>query len=127
MFNITVIGTGYVGLVTGTCLADLGNEVICVDKDRQKIAGLQKGIIPIFEPGLESLVNKNLEKGKLKFSTSTQQGVQASDIIFMAVGTPLNNNGEADLSYVEAARRLSRFDIEHWEPPLDRLERLEDP
>ena len=103
--KISIVGTGYVGLVTGTCFADLGNHVICVDKDRKKIEDLKKGIIPIYEPGLEKLVKKNVRKGRLSFNTSVQEGVKKSEIIFIAVGTPSKDNGEADLTYVEEVSR----------------------
>ncbi len=100
--RICVIGTGYVGLVTGICLADIGNSVICVDIDKEKIKGLKKGIIPIYEPGLEEMVERNLSKGRISFYTEISEGVGNSEIIFIAVGTPSKRNGEADLSYVEA-------------------------
>lgn len=103
--KICVIGTGYVGLVTGACLADLGNRVVCVDKNEEKIRGLQKGIIPIYEPGLQEFVNKNQKNGRLKFTANTAEGVKTSDVIFIAVGTPSKDNGEADLSGVEAVAK----------------------
>ena len=99
--KVSVIGTGYVGLVTGTCLADLGNRVICVDNNKEKIKILQKGEIPIFEPGLKELVKKNTRKKRLSFTTSIKEGVKNSKIIFIAVSTPPKPNGEADLSFVE--------------------------
>lgn len=100
--NICIIGTGYVGLVTGTCLADLGNNVICVDKERSKIEGLKKGSIPIYEPGLEELVRRNQEEKRLAFTTSIKEGIKRATIIFIAVGTPPKHNGEADLTFVES-------------------------
>lgn len=107
--NICIVGTGYVGLVSGTCFADLGHKVTCVDIDKKKIEGLKKGRMPIYEPGLEELVRQNQAKGRLKFSTSLSQGVKASEIIFIAVGTPPKNDGEADLTYVEdVARRIAQ-------------------
>ena len=92
--NICIVGTGYVGLVTGACFADLGNRVICVDKDRDKVNGLKKGNMPIFEPGLEEMVRRNASKKRLSFSTSLKDGVRKSEIIFIAVGTPPKENGE---------------------------------
>ena len=99
--KITVVGAGYVGLVTGTCFASLGNSVICVDIDEKKIASLQKGKMPIYEPGLEELVRASLKKKNLSFTADLKSAVQKSDVIFIAVGTPPKANGEADLSFVE--------------------------
>ena len=98
--KICVIGTGYVGLVAGTCLAEMGNEVICVDKDTEKLAKLEKGIVPIYEPGLEELINANVPEGRLKFTNDMKMAVQASSVCFIAVGTPQGDDGAADLSYV---------------------------
>ena len=98
--NITVIGSGYVGLVTGTCFAEMGNSVTCVDIDLVKIEKLNQGIIPIFEPGLESMVLKNLENKNLFFSTKLNEALQNSEIAFIAVGTPMGDDGSADLKYV---------------------------
>lgn len=101
--QITVVGTGYVGLVAGACFADTGNEVYCVDKDAGKIESLKKGIIPIFEPGLESLVKRCASEGRLHFTTDIKQAVAKAEVIFMAVGTPPLPNGEPDLQYLKAA------------------------
>ena len=101
MKKITVVGTGYVGLVTGTCLADLGNKVICIDIDEEKVKGLKEGTLPIFEPGLEELVKRNVEQGRLSFSTSLEEGIKNSSIIFIAVGTPPREDGGVDLSQVD--------------------------
>jgi UDPglucose 6-dehydrogenase len=100
--KIAVVGTGYVGLVTGTCLAEVGIDVTCVDIDANKIEGLKKGVMPIYEPGLETLVVKNYEKGKLNFSTSLKESIKDSDVAFIAVGTPPDEDGSADLKYVLA-------------------------
>ena len=98
--KILVVGTGYVGLVTGACLSDVGIEVVCVDIDANKIARLKEGIMPIYEAGLEELVNRNIEKGRLQFSTSLQDNIKDVDVVFIAVGTPQGEDGSADLSYV---------------------------
>lgn len=98
--NITVIGTGYVGLVAGACLADMGNQVICVDNNLDKLAMLKKGIIPIYEPGLEELVKSNVLEGRLEFSADIESAVKVSEVCFIAVGTPLGEDGSADLQYV---------------------------
>ncbi|MEI6046530.1 MAG: UDP-glucose/GDP-mannose dehydrogenase family protein, partial [Chloroflexota bacterium] len=103
MSNICVIGTGYVGLVTGTCFADLGNEVTCLDIDENKIAGLKRGELPIYEPGLEELVKRNRDAGRLKFTTDYTQAVPGAEFVFIAVGTPQGDDGGADLRYVEVA------------------------
>jgi len=101
--NICVIGTGYVGLVTGTVFAELGNDVVCVDKVAGKIDSLNKHIMPIFEPGLEELVARNHNEGRLRFTTDFKTGVETAEIIFICVGTPSQENGETDLKFVEAA------------------------
>jgi UDPglucose 6-dehydrogenase len=101
--HIAVIGTGYVGLVTGACFAEFGVDVICVDVDEKKIAQLLKGVMPIYEPGLEQLVAKNSQAGRLKFTTDVSHAVQQSLVIFLAVGTPPKPDGSPDLSFVEAA------------------------
>ncbi|MHB8279502.1 MAG: UDP-glucose dehydrogenase family protein [Candidatus Humimicrobiaceae bacterium] len=100
--KVCIIGVGYVGLVTGVCLAEIGHDVICVDNIEAKIEKLKKGISPIYELGLENFINKNLKSGKLNFSTDLKFGVENSEIIFISVGTPSLSNGQADLSYVEA-------------------------
>lgn len=100
--NISIVGTGYVGLVTGTCFADVGNQVICVDNDQGKIDRLRKGEIPIYEPGLDGLVRSGVEQGRLQFSTDIEAAVTHAEIIFIAVGTPADEDGSADLSHVLA-------------------------
>jgi UDPglucose 6-dehydrogenase len=104
--KIAVIGTGYVGLVTGTCFADCGNEVTCIDKDEGKIALLKGGGIPIYEPGLEEMVERNISAGRLAFTTDLAGGIKAAQLIFIAVGTPQSDNGAADLSGVFAVADL---------------------
>jgi UDPglucose 6-dehydrogenase len=98
--NISIVGTGYVGLVTGACFADVGNQVLCVDIDQNKIEGLQAGQIPIFEPGLERLVKNNIAQKRLEFTIDIQQAVMHAELIFIAVGTPPDEDGSADLSHV---------------------------
>lgn len=108
--KISIIGTGYVGLVSGACFADLGNTVICADNDPKKVARLKKGEIPIFEPGLAELVKKNVQKKRLSFTSSVKDAVMKSDIIFIAVGTPSLENGEADLTGIEnVARNIALY------------------
>ena len=103
--NISIIGSGYVGLVTGSCLAELGNKVFCVDNDSKKISQIKKGIIPIYEPGLEELILNNVKKKSLEFTSSIKEAVAQSEIIFIAVGTPPLENGEADLTGIENVAR----------------------
>ncbi len=103
--NIAVIGSGYVGLVAGACFAETGNDVICVDNDQKKIEALRRGEIPIYEPGLADLVERNTEEGRLHFSTSLKEGVEKSEIIFIAVGTPQDEDGSADLTHVLAVAK----------------------
>ena len=103
--KLTIIGTGYVGLVTGTCFAEVGHHVVCVDNDAAKVKLLQSGGIPIYEPGLEELVKKNVAAGRLAFATSTAEGVRKSDVIFIAVPTPPQADGSVDLSFIERVAR----------------------
>ena len=107
--NIIMVGTGYVGLVSGTCFAEMGNTVTCVDVNEEKIENLRKGIMPIYEPGLKELVLQNTEAGRLMFSTSLAQSIDDADVVFSAVGTPPDEDGSADLRYVlEVAREFGR-------------------
>jgi len=107
--KITVVGSGYVGLVTGTCFAEIGIEVSCVDIDREKISKLEKGISPIYEPGLEEMLVRNLEKGRLRFTTDLASCVNNAEVIFSAVGTPPDEDGSADLKYVlDVARTVGK-------------------
>ena len=103
--KLTIIGTGYVGLVTGTCFAEVGHRVVCVDNDAAKVKLLQSGGIPIYEPGLDELVRKNVAAGRLEFTSSTAEGVQKSDVIFIAVPTPPQPDGSVDLSFIEKVAR----------------------
>ena len=115
MSNICVIGTGYVGLVTGTCFADLGNQVTCVDIIPEKIEGLKQGILPIYEPGLEELVERNVRAGRLHFTTSYREGLDNSEYIFIAVNTPTSSgHGRADMHYVESAARGIARELDHY-------------
>ena len=107
--HATIFGTGYVGLVTGVCLAEIGHDIVCVDVDAAKVDRLRKGEIPIFEPGLEELAERNIGAGRIVFTTDAAEGIAASDIIFIAVGTPPDEDGSADLTYVlEVARTIGR-------------------
>jgi UDPglucose 6-dehydrogenase len=103
--KVTIIGSGYVGLVTAVCFADLGHEVICIEKDENKLSKLKKGIVPIYEPGLDELLEKNLKENRIFFSNSIEEGVKFSNIIYLCVGTPQGDDGKADLSQVEEASR----------------------
>ncbi|MCA9915346.1 MAG: UDP-glucose/GDP-mannose dehydrogenase family protein, partial [Anaerolineae bacterium] len=103
MKNICVIGSGYVGLVTATCFSDLGNKVTTVDIDASKIQRLRDGIMPIYEPGLEELVERNVKADRLFFTTSYEEGLKDAEFVFICVGTPSAVDGEADLKYVRAA------------------------
>jgi len=107
--NITMVGTGYVGLVSGAGLADFGMQVICVDKDTDRIKRLNKGEIPFYEPGLEELVTKNVKNGRLSFTTNLKMAVERSLVVFIAVGTPDNSRGQPDLSQIEEVRSCDRY------------------
>jgi len=108
--KISVIGTGYVGLVTGTCLAESGNDVICMDIDKKKIELLNTGVVPIYEPGLEELIKRNVAHGRLSFTADMSRAVRSSRVIFIAVGTPPGMDGSADLKYVlGAATEIARY------------------
>ena len=113
--RVTVFGTGYVGLVTGTCLAEVGNQVVCVDIDTAKVDGLNRGVIPIYEPGLEEMVLANHASGRIAFTTDAATAIEHGEIVFIAVGTPPDEDGSADLQYVLAvARTIGR----HLERPV---------
>ena len=114
--NICVVGTGYVGLVTGAVFADLGNDVVCVDNDRAKVERLHRGTLPIYEPGLEEMVTRNAADGRIAFTTDLAAAVRQSDVVFIAVGTPPKESGETDLSHVEAVaaeigRTMDRYKV----------------
>jgi UDPglucose 6-dehydrogenase len=113
MKNIAVIGVGYVGLVTGVCLADLGNRVVCVDINEEKVENLKQGVMPIYEPGLDDLVERNVRAGRLSFTTSYPEGLEDAEFVFIAVGTPEGVDGEADLRYVRMAARSIAEQMEH--------------
>ncbi len=101
--KITMIGTGYVGLVTGTCFAESGNDVTCLDVDQRKVDLLNRGGVPIYEPGLEELVKRNASAGRLKFTTDYKEAISNAKCVFICVGTPQDESGAADLKYVQAA------------------------
>ena len=108
--KITIIGSGYVGLVTGACFSEVGIDVQCVDVDRKKIDNLNKGIIPIYEPGLEKMITRNMNKGRLHFTTNISDAVKGSDVVFISVGTPPDEDGSADLKYViQVARDCGKY------------------
>src|SRR5688572_12153765 len=105
--RVTIFGTGYVGLVTGTCLAEVGHKVVCVDIDQAKVEGLNRGVVPIYEPGLTELVRSNQAAGRLAFTTDADAAIAHGEIIFIAVGTPPDEDGSADLKYVlQVARTI---------------------
>ncbi len=112
--KIAVVGTGYVGLVTGTCFAEVGMDVTCIDIDQKKIDNLHKGILPIYEPGLEEMVSRNVKSGRLHFSTSLAESIKGADVAFIAVGTPPGEDGSADLKYVLAVARGIGENIENY-------------
>lgn len=103
--NIAVVGTGYVGLVTGTCFAETGVNVVCVDIDKKKVEMLRNGEVPIYEPGLDALLERNIDKGRISFTTSLEKGIKEADAVFIAVGTPPDEDGSADLKYVIGVAR----------------------
>ena len=112
--NISIIGAGYVGLVTGACFADLGNNVICADNDQEKIDILNSGKVPIFEPGLKETISKNFKNSRLEFTTDIKYAVSSSDIIFICVGTPPKNDGSADLTGIEKVSRVIAENLEEY-------------
>ena len=118
--NITVVGTGYVGLVTGTCFAETGNNVICVDIDEQKVARMKNGEVPIFEPGLELLFERNTKQGRLNFTTNLAEGIKDAEVIFLALPTPPGEDGSADLSYILGVARDLSFIIKDYKVIVDK-------
>ena len=113
--RVTIFGTGYVGLVTGTCLAEVGHDVVCVDIDQHKVDNLNRGVVPIFEPGLAPLVHANRAAGRLRFTCDAAGSIGHGELIFIAVGTPPDEDGSADMQYVMAvARTIGR----HLEAPV---------
>jgi UDPglucose 6-dehydrogenase len=118
--NIAVVGTGYVGLVTGTCFAETGNQVICVDIDQKKVEKLQSGVVTIYEPGLETIFERNIKQGRLHFTTNLQEAIAEAEIIFLALPTPPGEDGSADLSYIiGVAAQLSKM-IDHYTVIVDK-------
>src|SRR5665811_510768 len=112
--KISVVGTGYVGLVSGTCFAETGIDVVCVDIDKKKIEKLNNGLIPIYEPGLEDIYKRNVEKGRLSFSTDLKLSLVDADAVFIAVGTPPDEDGSADLKYVLGVAREVGKNMDHY-------------
>ena len=98
--NIAVVGTGYVGLVTGTCLAETGNHVICVDIDAKKVQKMKDGVVPIYEPHLDVLFERNIKQGRLSFTTDLNEAIESAEVVFLALPTPPGEDGSADLSYI---------------------------
>src|ERR1017187_895178 len=103
--RIAMVGTGYVGLVSGACFADFGHEVVCIDKDADKIEALRRGRVPIFEPGLSEIIANNVRAGRMSFTTDLAEGARKAKAIFIAVGTPTSGDGAADMRYVHQAAR----------------------
>ena len=118
--KLTIVGTGYVGLVTGACFAEMGNNVICVDIDQKKIDGLKRGVLPIYEPGLESIVLGNAKAGRLQFTTSLADPVAQAPAYMIAVGTPPGEDGSADLQYVLAVAREIGKQIKEYAVVVDK-------
>src|ERR1035437_5860087 len=100
--KITIVGSGYVGLVTGTCFSEVGIDVVCVDINEKKIENLNEGIVPIYEPGLEEMLQRNVKKGRLEFTTNLEEALEGCKVLFIAVGTPPDEDGSAGLKYVLA-------------------------
>ena len=118
--KISVIGTGYVGLVTGTCLAETGNEVICVDIDKDKVDKMRNGAVPIYEPHLDVLFERNIKANRLQFTTSLDEGLEHGEIIFLALPTPEDEDGSADLSYVLNVSKLIGEKIKEYKVIVDK-------
>jgi len=118
--NIAVVGTGYVGLVTGTCFAETGNNVICVDIDEKKVNRMRNGEVPIFEPGLELLFERNTKQGRLTFTTNLKEAVKDAEVIFLALPTPPGEDGSADLSYILGVARDLSFILEDYKVIVDK-------
>ena len=118
--KVTVFGSGYVGLVTGVCLAEVGNDVMCIDVDQQKIDNLKKGITPIYEPGLDELVKDNQQAGRIKFTTDIQEAVSHGVFQFIAVGTPPDEDGAADLQYVLAVAKSIAENMDGYRIVVDK-------
>ncbi|MCK4699014.1 MAG: UDP-glucose/GDP-mannose dehydrogenase family protein, partial [Bacteroidales bacterium] len=112
--KVSIIGTGYVGLVTGTCFSETGLSVTCVDIDKEKVEGLKKGKVPIYEPGLELMIKRNVEKGRLLFTTTLKESLVDADAVFIAVGTPPDEDGSADLKHVLTVGREIGQLIDHY-------------
>jgi len=118
--KLTIIGSGYVGLTTGACFAEVGHDVMCVDNDKEKVETLLSGEIPIYEPGLAELVTKNVASGRLNFTTNTPEGVEHGDVVFIAVPTPPNPDGSVDLKYIEKVAREIAPTIKSYKVIVDK-------
>jgi len=118
--NIAVVGTGYVGLVTGTCFAETGNNVTCVDIDQAKVEKMKNGVVPIFEPGLELLFERNTKQGRLHFTTVLEDAIKDAEIVFLALPTPPGEDGSADLSYIMGVARDLSHIIKDYKVIIDK-------
>ncbi|WP_156498595.1 nucleotide sugar dehydrogenase, partial [Oleiphilus sp. HI0079] len=118
--KVSIFGTGYVGLVTGACLADMGHDVICVDVDARKVEKLNNGVIPIYEPGLEAIVQSNFAAGNLRFTTNAEEAIAHAKLQFIAVGTPPDEDGSADLQYVLAVAETIATHMEDEKIVIDK-------
>ena len=124
--DISIIGSGYVGLVTGACLADVGHSVVCVDNDQRKVDSLRSGHIPIYEPGLEEVVHRNVSARRLRFTNSIEDGVRHSQIVFIAVPTPPQPDGSVDLTYIERVAREIAEVLKEYRVIVDKNARIAD-
>src|SRR5678816_2793960 len=119
--DLSIIGSGYVGLVTGACFADVGHNVVCVDNDARKVESLQHGKVPIYEPGLEEIVHRNVSAQRLRFTNSIKEGVDHGQVVFIAVPTPQDSDGSVDLSFIEKVAREIAGVLTQYRVIVDKL------